>query len=288
MLIWMALALAQDTPSPVSEAPSEDVQPPSDVPATADTPAAAPPAVVHTLQPAGALPSALSTPEAEAVDTRLDLSAIARATGLDLDTMGPSLLIHGSWFVRPEYTVEQLVGPLTRGPAALRLGVSAGRRYATIQQLPVQAWAAFGLRASAPFFGARGHRLEAFLEGGPWLGPVQLQVGFRARQERERWRRRTLELVADVLLGPELGFAVDAGPLTIGGSIHPLFALGDRPDARSASPVLPVLGDETVYAAHLGIRPGVFGLRGQFGWRETAIGGLFDVGVSVTFDPGAL
>lgn len=84
-------------------------------------------------------------------------------------------------------------------------------------------------------------------------------------------------------VGGDLQVALDVGKANLSLGLLPLVEVaGDRPSAREGDPVLPVLGTETVYSAGLGVQPGVFGLRVHGSWRDTAIGGLLEVGASLS------
>lgn len=258
-------------PSPASETTAEEPPPPKTEPTSTD---------VFQLPTVGPLPSALQERKPELDEENAALVEMLKAAGFDEEDFEQPKLLRSSWYFRPTTAIAQLVGDEEGGPVALRLGVDFGHRWSTHAILPVQAMAQAGVRASAPMFGARGRRLEGYANVGPWLGPVRLQVGLNARWEQERWRRRTLLLDDSVLVGGEVMAALDTGPLLLSAAVQPLFQVaGER--ARPDDAVLPVLGHETLYTFGAGLQGKRLGVRAHTSWRDTVIGSLLEIGMSL-------
>lgn len=232
------------------------------------------PAFEHALPSATRRLSELGADDAE-------VAAALEALGLDPDAFDRPALVRGAWFVRPRLAWHQLVRDGDDG-SAMRLGLSAGRRWWTMEALPVQVAADLGVRATAPVGQGVGRRLEAVGHVGPWLGPVRVELGAVLRWERERWFGKTVELADAWMLGPEIGLGVDARWLRLGISVAPTWRVaGDRAPARDGSPVLPTLGDETTWSAAVGVPLSPIGFTVDASWRDTVIGGGLEVGLSL-------
>lgn len=294
MLFILSLASAQEAepePETPAEEASEVVATPEEEPeATSEEEPEAPApaeAKVYTLPSIeGELPSALTTRD-EVPESEGSIDDFLRSTGIELEDFERPALVRGSWFFRPHTGVAQLVGDAEGGAPAFRFGFSAGRRYATVQALPVQVMSEIGVKATLPVGGAVGRRVEAFAGIGPWLGPVRVQLGLHVRSEREQWRQRSLDLQDALLIGGDLQVALDLQYVNVSVGILPMsIVAGDRPSAREGDPVLPVIASETVYSAGVGIQPGLVGVRVHGSWRDTSIGGLLEVGALVAIQLG--
>ncbi|MEZ4322051.1 MAG: hypothetical protein R3F61_31555 [Myxococcota bacterium] len=285
MWFWLTLAYAQDDATPAEgepevpvEAEPEEPEPPSDPPEP----------VVFEIPPVEhALPSAtrrLKDLEALSSDPA-ELDALLEAAGFEGDDFGFGSLVRGAWYVRPRFAVASLFRP-DEGGSAVRLGFSAGRRFWTLEALPVQLAADIGLRGTAPIGAANGRRLEAQGAIGPWLGPARIQLSAGAKWERERWIQKAYELddAWFLTLGGAVAFDFERVAVNVG--VTPAFLLsGDRPRATAGDPALPVIGTETEWSAGIAIPLNPIGIALDASWRDTAIGGLLEVGVAFQFTP---
>lgn len=280
-MVWWIAAWA----APAVE--TEAAQPDTAVEEPAEAPVEDPgPYVIPSL--GAELPSALQTGQLEAGEDDGSLKAALAQYGMDEGDFDKPALIRGGWFLRPRVAIAQLFGA-SRGPVALRLGFAAGRRFWTIQALPIQLAADVGLRGTVPIGGATGRRVEGFANVGPWLGPARIQLGLGARWERERWHGKTAELMDAIHLGPMLQLAFDLDFLQANVGFHPTWKLwGDRPRAAVADPLLPQIANETTWSAGLAAPIGIFRLGGDVAWRDTAVGGLFEVGLMLGLDLTAI
>lgn len=279
MIGLFAVAIAQDT------SPEPAVEP--DVPVDTDVPADPPPEEpvepeVFEIPPTDTpLPSATRRIDELERLSEGDLAAALEEAGLDPDLFDRPALIRGAWYVRPRLALHQLVRDGDDG-TAVRLGVSAGRRWWTVEALPIQLAADLGLRATAPVGEGNGRRVELAGHIGPWLGPVRLELGAVARWERERWLAGSLELADAVHVGPELTAGLDARVLQLSLGVQPGWqVVGERPPAKDGDPVLPTLGDETVWSASLGIPLVPIGFVFDGSWRDTVVGGSLEVGLTL-------
>lgn len=201
--------------------------------------------------------------------------------GLDEDLYERAALIRGAWFLRPQIVYQRLVRD-EGGGGALRLGAWAGRRWWTLEALPIQLAADLGIRATAPVGQGVGHRVEALGHVGPWLGPARIELGFVLRWEQEKWRGRTVVLANALHLGPELGVGFDLEVVRLHGSVTPVWKLaGDRGSAKDGDPVFPRLGHETTWSAGVGVPIDVVTIALDASWRDTAVGGFLEAGMSI-------
>jgi len=273
-MLWIALGWAQEAE------PAEEP--------TIEEPAASEPPRSFEIPPLDTpLPSATrSRKELEALSSDpAELEALLAESGFEMDDFRVGSLVRGAWYIRPSFSVATLLRGQQGGTAA-RLGFAAGRRFWTLEALPIQLAADLGIRGTAPVGAANGRRLEAQAAIGPWLGPLRVQLSAGARWERERWAKKSLELVdaGFVTAGVGLGLDLQAVQLNLG--LTPAFGIaGARPRATAGGPLLPVIGTETVYSVGLGlpIRPLGFALDGS--WRDTVIGGVLEIGLSIQVAP---
>ena len=121
---------------------------------------------------------------------------------------------------------------------------------------------------------------------GPWFGPFRVQLAAGAKWERERWIQRTYELDDAVFVKLGGGVALDFTKVQVNAGVSPAFAVaGDRVRATAGDPVLPVIGTETEWSFGLGVPLEPIGFSLDASWRDTAIGGLLEVGVSFQLNP---
>ena len=282
MLFLTLAAFAQDADDATEPATDgTDAMPAQAEPVEPEAPPEPP--KVYTIPPIDdERPNALIT-RRDVPDDGASIDAFLRETGISLEDFDRPALVHSSWFFRPHTAIAQLIGDDLGGAPAFRFGFSAGRRYATAQAVPVQLLSELGIRFTAPVGGGIGRRLEGFASIGPWLGPVRVQLGLHVRSERERWRRRSLDLQEALLMGGELQVALDLKYVNLDVAVLPMAILaGPRLSARERDPSLPVIASETEYAAGIGIQPGSLGFRVTGSWRDTAIGSLLEVGGSLS------
>lgn len=262
-MLLLCAAVAQDlsespeTPDPPDPPVQEDAEP-----------------EVFTIEPID-----VPLPSATRRLSELDSDVTLEDLGLDPEVYDRPALIRGAWFVRPQLSYQRLIRE-DEGGGALRLGAWAGRRWWTLEALPVQLAADVGLRATAPVGQGRGHRVEALGHIGPWLGPVRIELGLLARWEAESWRKRSVILKPALQVGPEVGIGFDADVVRAYVGVTPVWNVaGDR--AKSRDSVLPRLGDETSWRAGLAVPIQSLVVGVDTSYRDTEIGGFFEAGLSM-------
>lgn len=260
----------QDTPdaTPASEAASEETGP-EDEPETYELP---------TLD--FELPSALETNSLEAPEDDGSFEQVVSELGPMAYGFGArdyklAKLLQGGLYLRPRLAFSQLIG--SPGPIAMRLGATLGYRFGG-RARTVQWTGDVNLRATAPVGGASGHRVELNGHVGPWVSVVRLQVGVHMRWERERWRRKLVEAENALYLGPSVQFGLDARYVQFLVGVAPTWRLaGNRPPASAGDPVFPDFANETTWLAGIAVPLKTVRLQADASWRDTEIGGLFEV-----------
>ena len=274
-MLWMALAWAQEAE------PAED-------PPAVDEPAAAQPPRSFEIPPIDTpLPSATRRLRElqELSSDPAELEALLNESGFEMDDFRVGSLVRGGWYIRPSFAVSTLLRGQQGGTAA-RLGFAAGRRFWTLEALPIQLSADLGIRGTAPVGAANGRRLELQGAIGPWLGPARVQLSVGTRWERERWAKKSLELVDAGFVTAGLGLGLDLRAVQLNLGITPAFGIGDaRPRATAGDPLLPVIGTETVYSAGLGLPIRPLGIAVDGSWRDTVIGSVLELGLSIQLAP---
>lgn len=292
ILALLTSASAQEAPGDVesdapeaSESPAETEDSEQDPAETA--PEAEPPPTFEIPPLEAPLPSATRTvKDLEAITSDPEeLERLMEEAGFEPGEFAVGSLVRGRWYVRPRFSVTSLFRP-DEGGSGVRMGFSAGRRFWTLEDLPVQLAADIGVHGTAPIGAANGRRLGAHAAIGPWLGPARIQLEAGARWERERWIQKQYELQDAGLVTFGASVAFDFRQIQLNVGFTPAFRVaGERARATSGDPVFPVLGTETEWRAGLGVPINPIGLAFDVTWRDTAIGGILDVGLNIQFTP---
>lgn len=299
--MWLVLSFAFAAPDP--EAPVQDEPEASSSTdqsaeplageAASPEPSTAEPAEPAT-EPAGAdeadvytmptldfeLPSALETNSLEAPEDDGSFDAVASELGPMAYGFGArdyklAKLLQGGLYLRPRLAFSQLIG--SPGPIAARLGATLGYRFGG-RAKTVQWTGDVNLRATAPVGGASGHRLELNGHVGPWISRLRVMVGVHLRWERERWRQKLVEAENALHLGPSVQLGLDARYVQLIVGVAPTWKLaGLRNPASVADPLFPDFADETTWLVGVALPLQTVRLQADATWRDTEIGGLFEV-----------
>lgn len=228
------------------------------------------------------LPSALESNSLEAPPDDGSFAAVTDQIGplgfgFDERDYKLAKLLQGGIYLRPRLAFSQLIG--NPGPIAVRMGATLGYRFGG-RARTVQWTGDVNLRATAPVGGASGHRVEFNGLVGPWVSRLRLQVGVHSRWERERWRKKLVEAETALYLGPNVQLGVDAEVVQFLFGVAPTWKLaGNRDPASVADPLFPDFAHETTWLVGLAVPLNAVRLQGDATYRDTEIGGLFEVSV---------